>query len=203
MDSVGSVRKLRHEAPEATDAELVAGARAGQRWAQEALFRRHAGAVRGLAFRLAGARFDVDDLVQDVFHEALRGLDRLQNPEVVRSWLGGIVVRQVQRRLRRSAVRARLGLTRVDQERFERALSANAPPDVVLELRLVYRLVERLPNKIRLAFLLRRVEGMPLDAVAEHLGVSRSSAKRWIASADESMKNWAESTRTRSSRGGS
>src|SRR5688572_10280541 len=54
-----------------TDAALVVAARAGEDWAREALFRRHAPMVAGMAFRLLGRDEDVDDLVQDSFVEAL------------------------------------------------------------------------------------------------------------------------------------
>ena len=72
-------------------------ARAGEKWAQEALFRRHARMVNGLAFRLLGRDQDVDDLVQDSFLSALRSLDRLAEPQAFASWLGSIVVRSAHK----------------------------------------------------------------------------------------------------------
>src|SRR4051812_39179732 len=83
-----------------TDATLVLAARSGEAWAQEALFRRYSRMVNGLAYRILGRDADVDDLVQDSFLEALRGLERLDNPQAFASWLGSIVVRTAGKRLR-------------------------------------------------------------------------------------------------------
>src|SRR6266513_458158 len=66
-----------------SDAALVVAARAGEAWAQEALFRRHARMVNGLALRLIGRDADLDDLVQEAFAQALGSLDR-EGPTGVR-----------------------------------------------------------------------------------------------------------------------
>src|SRR5262245_23124928 len=101
-----------------TDAALVLSARAGEEWAREAIFRRYAPMVNGLAYRVMGRDEDVDDLVQDAFVQALDGLDRLQEPQAFASWLASIVVRTAAKILRRRKLMRRLGLRRND-----------APPD--------------------------------------------------------------------------
>ena len=64
-----------------TDAALVVAARAGESWAQEALFRRHARMALGLAHRLLPRDEEVDDIVQDCFVSALKRLGSLDNPQ--------------------------------------------------------------------------------------------------------------------------
>src|SRR5207248_3556465 len=93
-----------------SDAALVVAARAGDAWAQEALFRRHARMAIGLAHRLLPHDNEVDDLVQDCFVSALRRLASLDNPQAFAAWLGSIVVRAVGKRLRRRRLLSRLGL---------------------------------------------------------------------------------------------
>jgi RNA polymerase sigma-70 factor, ECF subfamily len=95
-----------------TDAALVLAVRAGEEWAHEALFRRHAPMVNGLAYRLIGRDADVEDLVQDSFTEAFRGLPRLEDPQSFAKWLGSIVVRTASKMIRRRRLMARLGLHR-------------------------------------------------------------------------------------------
>ena len=71
---------------------------------------------------------------------------------------------------------------------FRTASSADdAPPDVQTELRAVYALIDALPARERLALVLRRVEGMSHEEVAEALGVSLSTAKRLAASSDAAL----------------
>src|SRR5437870_412973 len=76
-----------------SDAALVMSARAGEAWASEALFRRHASMVNGLAYRLLGRDPEVDDVVQESFAQALGALDALKEPQAFASWMASIVVR--------------------------------------------------------------------------------------------------------------
>jgi RNA polymerase sigma-70 factor (ECF subfamily) len=114
-----------------TDAALVVAARAGEDWAREALFRRHAHMVAGMAFRLLGRDEEVDDLVQDSFVEALRSLDRLQTPQAFASWLASIVVRTSSKVIRRRRLLTRLGLRRndaaIDIDALNRGLDEAGP----------------------------------------------------------------------------
>lgn len=166
-----------------SDAALVVSARAGEVWAKEALFQRHAHMAAGLAFRLLGRDEDVDDLVQESFVAALASLDQLEEPQAFGSWLCGIVVRVAYKTLRRRRLLSRLGLRRADVVDPDAIVSRDAPADVVRELREIYGKIERLPPKLRVPLLLRRVEGLPLDEVAAMIGASRATAKRRIAEA--------------------
>jgi RNA polymerase sigma-70 factor (ECF subfamily) len=167
-----------------TDAALVVAARAGEAWAQEALFRRYARMVNGLAFRILGRDADVDDLVQDSFLEALRSLERLDNPQAFASWLGSIVVRTAGKRLRRRSLLNRLGLRRATPIDADTVLSREAPPDVRAELQRIYGALDELHHEARLALVLHRVEGMSLPEAAQTMGISLSTIKRRIQSAE-------------------
>ena len=48
-------------------------------------------------------------------------------------------------------------------------------------LRRCYRIFDSLPTSERLAFVLRYMEGMTIVEVSAALGVSTSTAKRWVA----------------------
>ena len=169
--------------PEAapSDAELVAAARAEERWAQEMLFRRYVRMVNGLAFRLMGRDVEVDDLVQDSFIQAFAGLDRLKNPQAFGSWLGSIVVRTAHKRLRRRRMLIRLGLARSEPIDPEMIVSKSSPPDVAVELSRIYAVIDRLPAEQRIALVLRRVEGMSIDEIATAMSLSPATVKRRLA----------------------
>jgi RNA polymerase sigma-70 factor (ECF subfamily) len=169
-----------------SDAALVVSSRAGEDWAREALFRRHARAAGGLAFRLTGRDADVDDLVQESFMIAFERLDRLDNPQAFSAWLFGIVVRRAHKVLRRRRLLTRLGF-RDDALDLEWVTSSSAPPDVVTELREIYRRIESLPPKLRIPLVLRRVEGLPHADIAEMTGASIATVKRRIAQAEDAL----------------
>lgn len=173
-----------------SDAALVVAARAGEMWAREALFRRHVGMVNGLAFRLMGRDSDLDDLVQDCFMQAHRSLDRLDAPQAFASWLSGIVVRTTCNLLRRRRMLTRLGLRRREPSiDVDSLIAPSAPPDVVAELRAVYGMIDRLPAKVRVPLILRRVDGLPLEEIATLVGASCATVKRRIAEGERALES--------------
>jgi RNA polymerase sigma-70 factor (ECF subfamily) len=200
---VKAVRPLRlaergREQPLApSDAALVVAARAGEDWAREALCRRHAPAVLGLAHRLLGRDDEADDLAQEAFAQALSSLDRLADPQAFAAWIRAIVVRTAHKIVRRRALMRRLGLVPQRAEPLEDGnfISPDAPPDVRAELRAIYTILARLSPRERIALVLRRVEGLSHESVAEHLGVSLSTAKRLAASSDEALARVMEGKR--------
>ena len=179
-----------------SDAALVIAARAGEAWAQEALFRRHAPMVNGLAFRLMGRDADVDDLVQDAFVIAFGRLNALDDPQAFGAWLGSIVVRTAGKVIRRRVLLERLGLRRRREPVDIDAIATRvAGPDVGAELRRIYERLELLPAEQRIAFLLRKVEGMELEEIARATGVSLATAKRRIAAAQQAVERWVDRER--------
>jgi RNA polymerase sigma-70 factor (ECF subfamily) len=173
-----------------SDAALVVAARAGEAWAREALFRRYARVVFGLAYRLVGRDEELDDLVQECFVQALANLGRLSEPQAFGAWLTAVVVRTTHKALRRRTLATRLGLrTRGAPVDVDDVVSPNAPADVVAELRAVYGLIDKLPTRERVALVLRRVEGMSQEEVAAAMGVSVSTAKRCIAQAEHFLEH--------------
>lgn len=171
-----------------TDTALVLAARKGEAWAQEALFRRYARLANGLAFRLLGGDPDVEDLVQDSFAYALSGLSRLSDPGAFKGWLASIVVRQAGKRLRRRRLLVRLGMRKHTAPDIDACISESAPPDVVAELKSVYRVMDEIPVDAHQAFVLRHVEGWQLSEIASELGVSLATAKRRLKTAEDAAQ---------------
>ena len=163
-------------------------ARAGEAWAQEALFKRHARMALGLAHRLLPRDEDVDDVVQDCFVSALKRLGSLDNPQAFAAWLGSIVVRAVGKRLRRRRLLSRLGL-RAPEELDPDAIAApSAPGEVAVELRRVYAVIGSLPAEARIALVLRRVDGLEVPDIARRMGLSLSTVKRRLKMAEEFLE---------------
>jgi RNA polymerase sigma-70 factor, ECF subfamily len=173
--------------PRPTDAVLVAAARGGDRWAQEALFRRHAPLAMGLAYRLLGSDADLEDVVQEAQFLAFSRLDRLREPQAFASWLAGTVVRRVQQLLRHRRLLVRLGLRSGVPVDPDLAIAANTPPEVAAELARIYAVVDSLSTQARLALLLRRVDGYSLAEIAAMLECSLSTVKRRLGEAERAL----------------
>lgn len=176
-----------HALPGPSDTTLVLAARAGEKWAQEALFKRHARTVNGLAYRLLGRDEEVDDLVQEAFLAALRSLDRLENPQAFAAWLCSILVRTAHKTLRRRAMLTRLGLRRSAPIDPDMVVSRNAPPDVRQELEAIYGVLDRMRPEVRVALVLQRVEGLSVPEISERMNLSVSTVKRRLAAAERRL----------------
>jgi RNA polymerase sigma-70 factor (ECF subfamily) len=146
----------------------------------ETAFRRYSRYVAAIALRLLGRDDEVDDVVQETFLAALRGLGGLREPEAVRGWLATVAVRVASRRLRRRRVRAWLGLERA---RDYQLIAPGAPADERALLSRVYRQLDALPVAERVPWTLRYVEGEPLERVALLCRCSLATVKRRIAAA--------------------
>ena len=151
----------------------------------DALFRRYSPYVASIGLRLLGRDDELDDLVQDVFLEAHRGLPRLREAGAVKGWLARVCVRRAVRRLRRRRLRAFLSL---DTLTHDAELAApEASPEARVDITRLYRELERLPALTRAIWVLRHLEGEALDNIATWCGCSKSTVQRRLREAQAAL----------------
>src|SRR5581483_6333330 len=93
----------------ADDRDLVAALRAGDPTAPRRLLDRFGGVVFGLCLRMMGHRQDAEDVAQETFLRALRGVAGFDGHRPLRPWLLGIAANRCRTALGRRARRP--GLT--------------------------------------------------------------------------------------------
>jgi RNA polymerase sigma-70 factor (ECF subfamily) len=170
-----------------SDASLVERAREGDRWAMEALYRRHVRRVTNAVTRVIGRTAEADDAIQDAFLTAFTRLGELREPAAFRGWLACIAMNEVRGRLRKRRWLKRLSLDRGEDDEVSLESLANdeASPEVKAELARLDRLLAKMDADLRMAWMLRHVEGWALEEVAVALDVSLATAKRRIKEARE------------------
>jgi RNA polymerase sigma-70 factor (ECF subfamily) len=100
-----------------------------------------------------------------------------------------IAVRQVHRRFRRRRLLARLGLDRgADDARLEQIAAPTLEPELRLDLARLDDALLTLPAELRLAWMLRHVEGCELTELAEQCGCSLSTVKRRLTRAERQLQ---------------
>jgi RNA polymerase sigma-70 factor (ECF subfamily) len=167
------------------DAELVVRALGGDRWSRDVLYRRHVRYLLAISTRLLSNRSEGEEVVQDTFIVGFEQLGSLRDPAALRSWLARIAVNLVRRRLRRGRLLRLLGLDRAPDDATLAELAApTLKPDDHAELALVDRMLRGIPADRRIAWMLRRVEGLPLGEVATLCACSLATAKRRVAAVD-------------------
>ena len=106
-------------------------------------------------------------------------------PERVGRWIVGIGVHKAHRKFRRRKLMRALGLDRsIDDERLVVQLAGDAGHDARLELARIDEALDAMPSVERLCFVLRRLEGYPLEEVATLTGVSLATVKRKLTNAE-------------------
>jgi RNA polymerase sigma-70 factor, ECF subfamily len=151
----------------------------------DALYRRYAGYVAAVAMRLLGRDGEVDDLVQDVFVHALRGVTQLRDPAAIKGWLAKVTVRTAVQRLRRRRLMAALHLEAAAN--YELLALPDTTPEQKLLLSRVYSTLDRMPARTRVIWVLRHVLGEPLQAICELTGCSQSTVQRRLRDAEAQL----------------
>ena len=168
-----------------SDEELVRRALGGERWGREMLYRRHASGLLAMTARLLASRGEAEEVVQDTFVTAFEQLGAPREPGAVRGWLGQIAVNLVRRRFRRARLMRFLGLERgADDATLEALADPGISTDQRAELALVDRFLRGMKPALRLAWMLRRVDGLELGEVASLCDCSLATIKRRLAEAD-------------------
>ena len=153
------------------------------RTAEEA-FVAYSSYVAAIAHRLAGRDAEVDDVVQEVFLRAVKGLHTLKDEKALKGWLATVTVRVVKRRLWKRGVARKLGFGTPPPDEGK-SIAPGASPEQQALLGQVYQIMDRLPSAQRLAWTLRHVQGQKLEEVAHTCGCSLATAKRHIKAAHE------------------
>jgi RNA polymerase sigma-70 factor (ECF subfamily) len=171
IDLRASLRQVRavavpvNEPP--SDAALVVAAREGDRAAFAALYERYARMVHGLLLARVPAS-EADDLVQDVFLQALRRLHSLREPAAFGGWLAMIARNRAHDFFRRS---------RETEELTEQIPGGSGGPSERAEAHRVLAVIQSLPEAYRETLILRLVEGMTGSEIAARTGHTPASIR--------------------------
>lgn len=150
------------------------------------LYDRHAPMIRGLAWRMSGSEDEADEVLQDTFLEAYKSWYNFEGRSKASTWLGGIAVRQWKRRHRR----------RVGEPEHMPSLEAllpfgettssilPGPEETPLEESIrkeaataVHRAILELPEDFRVPLVMKEMLEIPVNEVAEALGLNAQTVK--------------------------
>jgi RNA polymerase sigma-70 factor (ECF subfamily) len=154
------------EPAEPDDAALVAAAKRGERAAFGALYHRHARLVQAVLLARV-PRDGVDDLLQDVFLQAMNRISSLRDGAAFPGWIATIARRRAAdwRRRRRDTVELREDMPAESHEQ-ERAEAEEA-----------IAAIAALPEAYRETLMLRFVAGLDGPEIAMRTGLTHGSVR--------------------------
>jgi RNA polymerase sigma-70 factor (ECF subfamily) len=167
------------EARLAVDTGLLRKAAAGDGEAFHALLDRHMDRLYRLAVSLVGNSADAEDVLQETFAGAYRGLDRFEGRSSVGTWLTRILVMQTAR-FRRDRRRKRMDsldsfpLAAGPHEPSSRAPLASGSVDARIDIQAA---LLQLSPAHRQVLVLREFEQMSYEEIADVLGVPQGTVE--------------------------
>jgi RNA polymerase sigma-70 factor (ECF subfamily) len=178
---------------EATEAALLARARAGDSGAFGELVKRHSRGVFAVAFRVTGNEQDAEDVVQETFIKAYRQLERFEGRARFSTWLTRIAANCAVDFLRSRSHREPATNGEADRSTASEGHPSSAPlPDRAafggeVRERLHAAMAELTPME-RAAFVLRHFEGESIEVISAELGLKASATKHSIFRAVRKMR---------------
>lgn len=158
-------------------------------WLGRNIFPHEAALRQWLARRPSGWGMDVDDIIQESY-AILAGLDRVDHINAPRNYFFEVAKSVVLRSLRRSRV------VMIDAQSQAAILEVpEAAPDAerILsdrqELERVSAFIDRLPDRCREVFILRKLRGLSQKDVAAELGIAESTVEKHMVKALASLIN--------------
>ena len=170
------------------ESELIAELRSGSDEAFSWLVTHYHGHVYGLLYGMLGDSADAADSTQEVFLKAFRGIQGFRRGSSLKTWLYRIAVREALNHKRwhwrHQRNQTSLDAGRETDANFGEPENASETPFDLLAAREVQQAVQgalqRVPEVYRTAVILRDLEGLDYDEVAEVLDVSIGTVKSRI-----------------------
>jgi RNA polymerase sigma-70 factor, ECF subfamily len=166
----------------------------------EELFERYNSMVFNLAYQILGDREEALDVAQEVFLAIYQKMDAFRGESSLKTWIYRIAIRRAANRFRwwnrlrrRGTVSLEEHLSKSPESELSWNLTSRAksPEDALLlqeEREKVKRMLLELPLHQRIAVIMRDIEGLSYEEIAESLHVSLGTIKSRIARGREILK---------------
>jgi len=166
----------------------------------EELFERYSSMVYGLVLHILGDREEALDISQEVFLAIFRKMHTFRGESSLKTWIYCIAVHRAASRFRwwnrlrrRGTVSLEEHLSRSPNHELFCSLksSIRSPEEALLrqeEHAEIERLLLQLPLQQRIAVIMRDIEGLPYEQIAESMGASLGTVKSRIARGREMLK---------------
>jgi RNA polymerase sigma-70 factor (ECF subfamily) len=177
------------------DAELVARVQRGDKKAFDLLVLKYQRKIMRLLSRMIRDQSEIEDVAQEAFIKAYRALPQFRGESAFYTWLYRIAINTARNWLASSSRRpsAPNAVENEDGETFNETdnLSDISTPEAMFASReiaeTVNAAIEGLPEELRTAIVLREIEGMSYEDIAQSMGCPIGTVRSRIFRAREAV----------------
>jgi RNA polymerase sigma-70 factor (ECF subfamily) len=164
------------------------------------IVRNHQRMVYNVAYRFLGSREEAEELAQEVFLRVYKYLKSFEGKSSLKTWIYKITVNSALNRqqwLKRRKQYQQISLENSDPKdemSLENKLAGSGvnPESSVLNIELQKKIecsLAALPKRLRIAIILRDIEGLSYEEISEALGINQGTVKSRIARARSAVKD--------------
>ncbi|HXE45490.1 MAG TPA: RNA polymerase sigma factor [Conexibacter sp.] len=172
-----------------SDERLIALVRRGNHGAFETLVARYQSRLLAFCRHMLGSREDAEDVLQEVFAAAFNAMLADERPINARPWLYRIARNRCLNHLRRAQA---IGVDSMDIHLSEHGTTTADKVDKREQFRELIADVQELPETQRTALLLREIDALSYDQIAEAMETTIPSVKSLLVRARVSLAEAAE-----------
>lgn len=182
------------------DKMLITRCVSGDEEAFAQIVKNHQRMVFNVAYRFLGSYEEAEELTQEVFLRVYRFIRRFEGKSSLRTWIYKITVNSALNRqqwLKRRKHYHQVSLDNPETDcdaPLENKIAGNneSPESTALNSELQGKIqgcLEKLPKRLRIAIILRDVEGLSYEEISEALGINPGTVKSRIARARSAVKD--------------
>jgi len=164
-----------------SDADLVREIKRGDARAMEEIVRRYSNKVYNLAYHLTRDSAAAEEIMQDVFLTVISKIGTLTNEEYFSTWLYRVTTNAAYGFLRKEKkFSEQTPVENIDQEVQPNYDWSDLPDDVLLSeesKEVLRKSIDALPEAMRTVVIMKDMEGLKNEEIAEALGMSVPAVK--------------------------
>ncbi|HUX61259.1 MAG TPA: sigma-70 family RNA polymerase sigma factor [Ignavibacteriaceae bacterium] len=146
---------------------------------------RHKEKVRNIIYLTLNNHELVDDIAQEVFLTVYKNLGRFRFESQFTTWLYRITINKCKDHLRKIKIRSIFTSIKDEEEDFGYSTS----PDEKDVAEIVRKAIDQLPEKLKIPLLLKDIEGLSYQEIAESIQCEIGTVKSRIFRAREGLRN--------------
>ncbi len=164
--------------------DLIAAAKTGDRHAFQQLYERHCGRVYALCYRITADQALAEDATQEVFIQVWRKISDFRAESRFSTWLHSVAVNSTLAYMRKQKGWVSRFISLEDDVVPERDTGMSTD-DLNLD-----RYIDRLPERARIVFVLRALEGYRHEEIASKLNMAVGTSKSQFSRARSLLQGW-------------